>query len=145
MTKGRNVDFKWRYKDYTIEIEIGQLPVTVQQMTGVFALLSHIQERRDTSVLIRLEDEEQADNVPQKIMIAASEKGIYMELSYAMDDWGWDHPLLLAHDHLCEEDAMGVLVAILDSCTDNVDVIQKEFRDISGWVYEEENEQEDGE
>ena len=52
---------------------------------------------------------------------------------------------MLAHDHLCEEDAMGVLAAILDSCTDNVDVIQEEFRDISGWVYGEENEQEDGE
>ena len=135
--EGRTVDLSVRNKEWSFVVRFSRLPVTPKQMAYVLGGLGHVMEDHKTREVIYLDDEDYEEDVPQAILMAASEKGIYMELNYAMDDFGWDHPLLLAHDHLSEEDAAGVLVAILDACTDNVSVIQKEFRDITGWVYED--------
>ena len=134
----RKVDISSRYKDYTAELTLNGLPANHEQIKAVLGFLGYVKERGDVSVVMRINDEQYANEVPQTILFAESPKGLYMELCYSMDDFGWDHPLLLAHDHLSEEDAAGVLVAILDACTDNVSVIQKEFCDTTGWVYEDE-------
>ena len=135
MKMERNVDISSRRKAFTAEIGVNHLPVNREQLEAALGFLGFVTKSRDTSVVIHINNKQYVNDVPLSILFAKSANGFYMELCYPMDDFGWDHPLLLAHDHLSEEDAACVLIAILDACTDNVPVIQKEFRDVTGWVY----------
>ncbi len=139
----KEVDISYRNKDYTAAIGIGKLPVNEKQYESALLLLLRLEDRRDLNVRFRLNDEEQKDNVPQEILVAAAENGTYMELSYSMEEWDWDHPLLLANDHLTSEEAASVLYSLLVECTDDNEIIFNHFREISSQVYPEKMDQAD--
>ena len=90
------IDIQGRYKKYTMDLSIAHLPVSEKQLSTLLSFIDFVKERQDTTVSINVCDKEQTDNVPQKTMISGSADKIYMELEYPMDEWDWDHPLLLA-------------------------------------------------
>lgn len=136
------IDFKCRYKDYTVKAVLNHLPANEEQMSGIITFLAYVKERTDVAVVIRSNDEEYADDVPQEVLLSASPHGYYMELNYPMEDWEWDHPLLLANDHLTEEEAASVLTSIFRDCTDDIPIVSNEFGEVSSSVYPKEEEAE---
>ena len=135
----REIDISCRYKDYTAEVTLNELPANDEQMSGIIAFLDYVKERSDVSVIIRMNDEFYEDDVPQSVLLAESPNGFYMELNYSMDDWEWSHPLLLANDHLTLEEAASVLTSIFHDCTDDISIIQQGFGEVSSRVYPEDN------
>ena len=83
-------------------------------------------------------DQEHEEDVPRGVMFAESPDGFYMELEYGMSEWNWSHPLLLANDHLTEDEAVSVLCSIFLECTDDDPVVSDSFVDVSSYVYPEE-------
>ena len=134
---GSKIKIDCRNKDYTMDATLSRLPANDEQLAAAISLFDMIKERPDVSAVIHRKDEEQADNVPQSILIADSPDGIYMELSYDMDDFGWSHPLILANDHLSREEAEEVLVSILRECTDQIEIINSGFGEISSTLFPE--------
>ena len=133
----KSIDFSFRNKDYTMELSIGKMPVSEKQMEAVFMLLNMVQERKDISLVLHLEDETVEDDVPQVILLADSADGFYMELSYSMEEWKWYHPLILANDHLNKAEVVAVLESILCKCTDQIPLIENGFGEISSRLYPE--------
>ena len=134
----RRIDYGCRYKDYTAEVTINDLPVNEEQMSGLIAFIDYVKERTDVSVVIRIKDEFYEDDVPQAVLLTKSPYGLYMELTYSMEEWEWDYPLLLANDHLTEEEAGSVLVSIFHECTDDNQIVFHHFGEISSSIYPKE-------
>ena len=134
----RRIDYGCRYKDYTAEVSVNDLPVNEEQMSGLMAFIDYVKERTDVSVVIHIYDEFYEDDVPQAVLLTKSPYGLYMELNYSMEEWDWDHPLLLANDHLTDEEATSVLVSIFHDCTDDIQIIFSHFGEVSSSVYPEE-------
>ncbi len=109
-------------------------------MSGLLALLTYVRERADVSVIIRIKDDFYKNDVPKVVLMAKSSYGLYLELEYSMEEWDWDHPLLLANDHLTEEEAAFVLVSIFHECTDDIQIITDHFKEVSSSVYPEKQE-----
>ena len=135
----REIDINCRYKDYTAEVTLNKLPANDKQMSGIIAFLDYVRERSDVSVIIRMKDEFYEDDVPQAVLLTESSNGLYMELNYSMEDWEWNHSLLLANDHLTEEEAAFVLTSIFKDCTDDIPIIQQSFGEVSSRVFSEDN------
>lgn len=135
----KRIDFSCRYKDYTAEAVLNQLPANEKQMDAIIAFLDYVRQRNDVSVIIRANDERYADDVPQSVMLTKSPEGFYMELNYSRDDWEWNHPLLLANDHLTKDEAISVLSSIFYDCTDDLEIISNGFGEISSNIYTEED------
>ena len=135
----KEIDISSRYKDYTATMTLNQLPANNQQMAALLAFPDYVRARKDVSVEIRVDGEEYEDEVPQRVLLTKSPDGFYMELNYSMDDWGWKHPLLLANDHLTEDEAKAVIISIFHECTDSIWIIQEGFKDISSEVYPEDD------
>ena len=131
----KDVDISSRFTAYTAVATINGLPADEKQMDAVLGFLFGLRNRKDTSLVIRTGESE----LPQEILAAATDSGIYMELSYQMDDFDWKHPLVLAHDHLTEEEAFTVLIGILEERTDNISIIMNEFRDVTSLIYPDED------
>ena len=141
----RRIDYGCRYKDYTAEVAVNDLPVNEEQMSGLMAFIDYVKERTDVSVVIRINDEFYEDDVPQAVLLMKSPYGLYMELNYSMEEWDWDHPLLLANDHLTDEEAASVLVSIFHDCTDDIQIIFSHFGEVSSSVYPEEADSDESE
>ena len=135
---GREIDISCRRKDYTMEVSVCRLPVDDEKMSAILSFLDLVKVRKDVSVVIRIEDEEYEDDVPNSILLANSQEGFYMELSYSMDNWEWSHPLILANDHLDGDEAASVLTSIFHECTDQIPIVANSFGEISSKVYPEE-------
>jgi hypothetical protein len=133
------VDVNCRKKDYTYKVSLNNLPASEKQLTSSFSFINLVKGRKDVSVVIEINDIKEKDNVPQKILLADSKDGLYMELEYQMEDFGWDHPLHLANDHITEEEAATVLNSILVECTDDIPIITNGFCNISDWLYADDN------
>lgn len=145
MAEKRRIDYGCRNKDYTAEVSINDLPVNEEQMSGLIAFIDYVKERADVSVVIQMNDEFYEDDVPQAVLLTKSPYGLYMELNYSMEEWDWDHPLLLANDHLTEEEAASVLVSIFHECTDQIELISNHFGEVSSSIYPEKEDSEDAE
>ncbi len=130
------IDISSRYKDYTLKISVGHIPASDDQMSSLFELTEYVKERKDVSVVIEINDDE--DRVPGSVLMADSPDGIYMELAYQMDDFGWDHPLILANDHLTKDGAITVLDSIFYECTDDNYMIMHYFGEISSILFPKE-------
>ena len=141
----RRIDYGCRYKDYTAEVTVNDLPVNEEQMSGLMAFIDYVKERTDVSVVIHINDEFYEDDVPQAVLLTKSPYGLYMELNYSMEDWDWAHPLLLANDHLTDEEAASVLVSIFHDCTDDIQIVFSHFGEVSSSVYPEEADSDDSE
>ena len=136
------VDISPCKQNYTYKVSLDRLPIGEKQINSFLRLLGMVKERKDTCVIIEINDKEQTENVPQKILFAGSENGIYMELEYQMDDFGWKHPLHLANDRLTENEAASLLKSILADITDENPVINNSFREIDSILYPGESEEE---
>ncbi len=136
MTK-RRIDYSCRYKDYTAKITINDLPVNEEQMAGLISFVDFIKERTDVSVVVQINDEVDKGDVPQTVLLTKSPYGLYMELTYSIGERGKDRPLLLANDHLTEEEAAFVLVSIFHECTDDIEIIINHFGEVSSGIYPE--------
>lgn len=136
------IDYNCRYKDYTAKAVLNHLPANDEQLSAIIAFLAYVRERTDVAVVIKSNDEEYADDVPQEVLLSASPQGYYMELNYSMEDWEWDHPLLLANDHLTEEEAASVLISIFRDCTDDIPIVFNGFGEVSSMVYPKEEAEE---
>ena len=53
----RRIDYGCRYKDYTAEVAVNDLPVNEEQMSGLMAFIDYVKERTDESVVIHIYDE----------------------------------------------------------------------------------------
>ena len=133
--KKSKIDINFRDKNYTAVFSLNKLPVNDKQMSSLLAFCDYVKKRKDVAVVIRINDEHYEDEVPQEVLLTESAEGFYMELNYSMVDWGWDHPLLLANDHLTEEEAATVLISIFHACTDNVQIVTRGFGKVSSSVY----------
>ena len=129
------IDIQGRYKKYIMDLSIAHLPASEKQLSTLLSLIDFVKERQDTAVIINMCDKEQADNVPQRTMISSSADKIYMELEYPMNEWDWDHPLLLADSELMEDEAASVITSIFSECTDDNPIVFNCFRDITSYVY----------
>ena len=130
-----NIETKYRNTDQSREIFIHELPITEEILEEIVAFLAFLKEHKDIAFILYLEDEHYVDDIPQAILLADSEKGFYMELAYSMAEWDWNHPLLLANDHLREDEAKDVLESILLNCTDQIPLIGTEFGEVSSSVF----------
>ena len=54
-----------------------------------------------------------------------------------MDDFKWEHPLILANDSLTAEEAEEVLRSILVDETDQIEIIIEHFHEVSSSIYKE--------
>ena len=135
----KEIDISCRYKDYTAAATLNQLPADDDQMSAILSFLDYVRERKDVSVVFRINDERYEDEVPKEVLLAESPDGFYMELNYSMEEWEWNHPLLLANDHLTEEEAATVLISIFHDCTDDIAIISQGFGEVSSRVFSEED------
>ena len=133
--KKSKIDISFRDKNYIAVFSLNKLPVNDKQMSSILAFRDYVKKRKDVAVVIRINDEHYEDEVPQEVLLTESAEGFYMELNYSMVDWGRDHPLLLANDHLIEEEAATVLISIFHDCTDNVQIVTRGFGEVSSSVY----------
>ena len=62
-----------------------------------------------------------------------------MELIFPMDDFGWEHPLVLAADGIDFEGVKRILTEILmnQKDTEDIDLVLYSFRDVTTEVYGE--------
>ena len=134
----KSIDISFRDKAYTAEVSLSHLPVNEEQMSSILSFLDYVRTRNDVSVVIRINNEEYSDDVPQAVMLAESDEGFYMELEYSEREPGRKYPRLLANDHLTEEEAKTVLISIFQECTDQISIIDEGFEEISAMVYSEE-------
>ena len=139
-TEKRSIEIGCREKDYTASVTIRKLPANEKQLEAILGFPAYVKERQDILMTVRIEDEEFKDDVPQAVSIADSPYGYYMELEYNMDEWNWDHPLLLANDHLTEEEAISILETIFRDCSDDNPIVTNCFGEISSSIYPEEEE-----
>ena len=76
---------------------------------------------------------------PQEINVTYSNGGYRMELIFPMDDFGWEHPLVLAADGIDFEGVKRILTEILmnQKDTEDIDLVSYSFRDVTTEVYGE--------
>ena len=76
---------------------------------------------------------------PEEIRIAALKEGYYLGLSYPMDDYGWEHPLLLAAENLPIEEVNEVIQGICaeEKSTGDIPVVMEKLKDVTAMVYGE--------
>ncbi len=134
----KDIILRCRNKQYSMVISVNSLPVQEKQMASLCSLLDYVRARDDTAIRVRIMDQEHEEDVPRGVMFAESPDGFYMELEYGMSEWNWSHPLLLANDHLTEDEAVSVLCSIFLECTDDDPVVSDSFVDVSSYVYPEE-------
>lgn len=74
---------------------------------------------------------------PEEIRIAAHKEGYYLGLSYPMDDYGCEHPLLLAAENLPIEEVNEVIQGICaeGKSTGDIPVVMEKLKDVTAMVY----------
>ncbi len=74
---------------------------------------------------------------PEEIRIAALKEGYYLGLSYPMDDYGCEHPLLLAAENLPIEEVNEVIQGICaeGKSTGDIPVVMEKLKDVTAMVY----------
>ena len=74
---------------------------------------------------------------PEEIRIAALKEGYYLGLSYPMDDYGCEHPLLLADENLPIEEVNEVIQGICaeGKSTGDIPVVMEKLKDVTAMVY----------
>lgn len=144
MTK-RRIDYACRFKDYTAKATVNNLPVSEEQMSALISLIDYVKERTDVSVVVQINDEVYKGDVPQSVLLTKSPYGLYMELTYSMENRDGDHPVLLANDHLTNEEAVSVLVSIFHECTNDIEVIFNYIGEVSSSIYPEKEDSDESE
>ncbi len=129
----KRIDLGYRHKDYTAEVSIDHLPATMEQLSAAGQFLDLVKERDDLSIKIRIGDERYTAGVPREILLAGAETGIYMELTYVMEE---EDRLVLASDRLSWDEAASVLSSILHDCTSENRILFTEFLDITSAIVE---------
>ena len=78
---------------------------------------------------------------PQEINVSYSNGDYRMELIFPMDDFGWQHPLVLAAEGMSFDDVKQVLTEILiyQTETGDIELITERFRDVTTEVYGEDS------
>ena len=135
-----NINTDYRYKDYTIDVTLNHLPANEEQMGATIGFLDYVKQRKDVFISILIKDPEMKGRVPQVVSLTDAREAYYMELEYSMDEFDWNHPLILANDHLSADEAKEVLISVFNECTDDIPLIEGCFGEISSRLYSDEEE-----
>ncbi len=129
----KNVDINQRKRAYTAAMTVLHLPAEDNVIAACLAFLECLENNDETN--FRIQISEKNPDLPKSILISGSQNGFYMELAYRMDDFGWEHPLILANDQLSMDEAFEVLCSILVEQTDNIPLIFNHFQDVTSLIY----------
>jgi len=93
--------------------------------------MDFVRQRQDVTVVIEIENSDDY----QELRLSCTGEAYYLDITYPMDEFGWEHPLILADDRLTAAEAEEVLRSILVDENDQTDIIMKRFRQVSGFIY----------
>lgn len=127
------VDHTVRWKDYTYELTLAELPVSDEQFEAIVSILQSLQTRSDVSLIIKILNHDD----PQEILVAYSGTSYYCELNFPMDDFEWDHPLLLARDGLSFDEVANLLwlITVCEMDTDDISLVYYHFKQVSTVIF----------
>ena len=74
---------------------------------------------------------------PAEIRVAALQNGYYLGLSFPMEEFDWDHPLVLAAENLSREQVEEVLRGICGErkSTEEIPIVMEELKDVTNLIY----------
>ena len=129
------MNLELRERKYEIVVQVDDLPETADSFMKYLNLLGMLRERTDSRAILQLTGRDD----PQEILLSYGGEDYYMELNYPMDDFGWEHPLLLANDHVSFENTVSILWEILVKETETGDIqsVNKSFRNITEDIYKD--------
>lgn len=128
----RPVDTEVRWKDYTIGVTIHKLPIDEDNFAPYYKTTESLQTRMDTSFEIQL----QGENDPSNILIAYGKNKYYVEFEFPMDDFEWEHPLVMARDGLDLDDVAQLLweKLVLNYPSEDIPLFFCAFGDWTFWI-----------
>ena len=126
-------DWSYRNKTVTAKITVGSFPIDESEFPKYGQLLDYVRKKQDLTVVIEIEDSDEF----QEIRLSRAGDAYRLAITYPMDDFGWEHPLILANDALTAGEAEEVLRSILVDGTDQTEIITNSFHEVSSTIYEE--------
>ena len=124
-------DWSYRNKRYTARVTVRSLPIDESGFPRFRQLMDFVRQRQDVTVVIEIENSDDY----QELRLSCTGEAYYLDITYPMDEFGWEHPLILADDRLTAAEAEEVLRSILVDENDQTDIIMKRFRQVSGFIY----------
>ena len=126
-------------KEYTMSFGINTLPATGQQHDALKRIVEALETDENESHILEVRLPNNDD--PGAIQIAHFEDGYYMGLEFPMNDFGWEHPLILAGTGFSCEEIESILNDILieGKSTDRIPAIMNGVRDVTGEFYGKES------
>ncbi len=118
-----------------VVVTFKSLPAEEDEVSDLrtFAELMQLDPKRGLEVELPNYDD------PSAIKVAYRDGGYYLEFVFPMDDFGWDHPLVLARGGFSFEDIKSVLDGVLleGTSTEEIPAVMK-LKDITSTVYGDE-------
>ena len=115
------------------KVKVNSFPIDESEFPKYRQLMDFVQQRQDVTVVIEIQDSTEY----QEIRLSYTGEAYYLEITYPMDDFKWEHPLILANDGLTAEEAEEVLRSILVEETDQIEIIIDHFHEVSSSIYKE--------
>lgn len=135
MSEKKRTDWSYRIKMFNLKIPVDSFPVDESDFEQYLLFLELVRQSQSTSVAFGTAGSKDY----QEIRLSYTGDAFYLEITYPMDDFGWDHPLILANDSLTLAEAEEVLRSLLVDGTDQTEIITNHFHEISSSIYEEKN------
>ena len=126
-------DWSFRNKMFMAKVKVNSFPIDESEFPKYRQLMDFVQQRQDVTVVIEIQDLTEY----QEIRLSYTGEAYYLEITYPMDDFKWEHPLILANDSLTAEEAEEVLRSILVDETDQIEIIIEHFHEVSSSIYKE--------
>ena len=133
MKKGAAMPTAFNKKPKLVRFVYDELPLNqrdLEELLLIIQLLS-IDRLRILQIVFPSYDD------PEEIRIAAHKEGYYLGLSYPMDDYGCEPPLLLAAENLPIEEVNEVIQGICaeGKSTGDIPVVMEKLKDVTAMVY----------
>ena len=109
------------------------LPMTEAQYNGIEALIGSLRDKAYEHLLVKYQNPDSDDGVIFMQVARNTREGCYhLEIAYDMADFGWNHPLILAHDNLTLEQTAKLFyeIGVNGTSTEEIEIIQEEFQEI---------------
>ena len=126
-------NWSFRNKMFMAKVKVNSFPIDEGEFPKYRQLMEFVQQRQDVTVVIEIQDSTEY----QEIRLSYTGEAYYLEITYPMDDFKWEHPLILANDSLTAEEAEEVLRSILVDETDQIEIIIEHFHEVSSSIYKE--------
>ena len=126
-------NWSFRNKMYAAKVTVNSFPIDESEFPKYRQLMDFVQQRQDVTVVIEIEDSSEY----QEIRFSYTREAYYLDITYPMDDFGWEHPLILANDGLTAAEAEEVLRSILVDENDQIEIIINHFHEVSSSIYKE--------